>query len=390
MTTTLLSTTDKIGYCTNVHAGPTLATMQQQLSQHACSVKAQASPTKTMGIGLWFAAEAAKELSESAEKLNEVAKWLANEGLLPFTLNGFPYGNFHQEVVKHQVYLPVWGDARRTEYTCRLADILHKLLPAGETGSISTLPIAWGTPELSEGEWQAAAREFAVVAKHLHKLEQETGRLIHVCIEPEPGCALDTAEDLVGFFQKYLFQAAPEAVVRRHLRICHDVCHSMVMFEEQAHALKAYHSAGIDVGKVQVSSAVLLKLDELAVSERKLALEQLSKFVEPRYLHQTVVRQDGKTHFFEDLPLALEALGSTERGEWRVHFHVPIYLEKFGYVQTSRPQILECLEWAKRLTTCTHFEAETYAWGVLPPSLRQPTLAHGIAEEMKWLTALQS
>ncbi len=386
----ILSSSDQIGYCTNVHAGPTLTLMQAELTRHTLAVKQQFSPQNTMGVGLWFSANAAEELAASPAKVDEVAAWLKGQGLLPFTLNGFPYGNFHQDVVKHQVYLPVWGDVLRTEYTCRLADVLHRLLPTGLEGSISTLPIAWGTPELSLDQWQAAAQEFAKVAQHLHRLEQETGRLIHVCIEPEPGCALDTADDLVGFFHQHLLKAAPESIVRRHLRICHDVCHSMVMFEEQGDALRAYHAAGIEVGKVQVSSAVLLKLDELSAAERPQALEQLAKFVEPRYLHQTVVRSEGKTHFFEDLPLALQALGASAKGEWRVHFHVPIYLERFGFVQTSRPQIIECLQLAKTLTNCHHFEAETYAWGVLPEPLRQPTLAHGIAQEMQWLANVEA
>lgn len=388
--TNLLTAADELGYCTNVHAGPTLPLMLQQLEQHAVAVKQQVFPDQQMGVGLWLSASSAAELTESPEKIADLKAWLQKQGLHPFTFNGFPYGNFHQDVVKYQVYLPVWGDPARTEYTCRLADIMHQLLPSGVEGSISTMPIAWGTPQLTTQQWQAAAREFAKLAQHLHNLEQSTGRLIHVCIEPEPGCALDTADDLVHFFQDYLFAAGREAIIRRHLRICHDVCHSMVMFEGQEEALRAYRTAGIEVGKIQVSSAVLLKLDDLAPSDRMQAMEQLSKFVEPRYLHQTVVRKNGKTQFFEDLPLALQTLGDKPEGEWRVHFHVPIYLERFGFVETSRPQILECLRLARTLTNCRHFEAETYAWGVLPDSLKQPTLAHGIAEEMRWLSGVQA
>ena len=42
------------------------------------------------------------------------------------------------------------------------------------------------------------------------------------------------------------------------------------------------------------------------------------------------------------------------------------------------------LKAAKKHTNCQHFEVETYAWGVLPPELKQPDLAVGIAEELKW------
>ena len=35
------------------------------------------------------------------------------------------------------------------------------------------------------------------------------------------------------------------------------------------------------------------------------------------------------------------------------------------------------------MSDCRHFEAETYAWGVLPAELQQPDLAAGIAAEMR-------
>jgi hypothetical protein len=102
-------------------------------------------------------------------------------------------------------------------------------------------------------------------------------------------------------------------------------------------------------------------------------------------LHQTVV--DGEL-FYEDLLLALEAKGDAESGEWRVHFHVPIYLKKFGLLESTQEQIPICLAAARQHTTCKHFEVETYAWGVLPPELKQPELAAGIAEELRWFDSV--
>jgi hypothetical protein len=90
--------------------------------------------------------------------------------------------------------------------------------------------------------------------------------------------------------------------------------------------------------------------------------------------------------FFEDLPAALGTMRETH-GEWRVHFHVPIFLEKFGLLHASQSAIHECLIALKTLGGVEHFEVETYAWGVLPPELRQPDLAAGIAEEMRWFAA---
>ena len=143
--------------------------------------------------------------------------------------------------------------------------------------------------------------------------------------------------------------------------------------------------AGIGVGKVQVSSAVCTpNLDTVSPDVRDAALTQLASFREERYLHQTCVRTkpDAPPEFFEDLPLALDCAG--KRGEWHTHFHVPIYLEKFGHLLASRGAILECLDAARKYSDVKHFEVETYAWGVLPPDLQQSDLATGIADELKW------
>src|SRR5262249_3744406 len=149
---------------------------------------------------------------------------------------------------------------------------------------------------------------------------------------------------------------------------------------------RAYHAAGIEVGKVQVSSAVRVPWDDLAPDERPAALAQLASFAEDRYLHQTVSRDGGTTVFYEDLPQALKSVADPRRlgGEWRIHFHVPVYLERFGRLASSQADIRACLDAARRYSGVRHFEVETYAWGVLPPELRQADLAAGIAREMEW------
>jgi hypothetical protein len=226
----------------------------------------------------------------------------------------------------------------------------------------------------------------------MHELEERTGRLIYLCLEPEPGCVFSFADDAVHFFQWQLLDRDDDEIVRRHLRICHDVCHAAVMFEDQAEVLLKYRDAGIKVGKVQVSAALRMDLDQFehpAGEARSAAIGQLAGFAEDRYLHQTVVRAGGEEVFYEDLNLALDAQSADPRGEWRVHFHVPIYLQEFGRLRSTQEQIGQCLDAMRKYCPCQHFEVETYAWGVLPSELKQPELAAGIAQELKWFAALQ-
>jgi hypothetical protein len=321
--------------------GRTLDQTRANLEEHAVAVKRRYSPQRPMGIGLWLSAASAAELVASGQTV-EFGAWLAERGLVPYTLNGFPYGDFHEQVVKHRVYEPTWWQPERLTYTMQLAEIVDTILPPGQEASISTLPIAWGTPCPDREQLELAAANLRQAAHWLHKLEQEYGRLVYVCLEPEPGCAFSFADDAVHFFQWQLLNGENDEIVRRHIRLCHDVCHAAVMFEDQAEVLRKYAAAGIEVGKIQVSAALRMDLDlfEAPAGEAKAqAVRQLARFAEDRYLHQTVVRRGGEDIFYEDLQFALDAEAADPRGEWRVHFHVPIYLKEFGRLYSTQEQI---------------------------------------------------
>lgn len=377
-----------LGYCTNVHAGAGYAAMRANLQRYAPAVKRIVSPDAPMGVGLWLSAEAARELI-AAQGIGELRDWLGEQGLVPFTFNGFPHGDFHQPIVKHRVYEPDWADPARLRYTRDLITILAQLLPEGAEGSISTLPIGWRAAFATEERDRAAAEQLLDLVHHLARSELDTGRLIHIDLEPEPGCRLDVADDVVAFFERYLLRNLDAESVRAYLRVCHDVCHAAVMFEPQADVLARYERAGIGVGKVQVSSAVAADFTPMNPAQRRDALAQLAAFREERYLHQTVVQHaDGRTTFYEDLPQAIAAAGGADAGppdgRWRVHFHVPIHIDAFGALHTTQDQIAPAVRRAVA-SGCRHIEVETYAWGVLPEPLRVDDLATGIARELDWL-----
>ncbi|TWU60082.1 Xylose isomerase-like TIM barrel [Rubripirellula tenax] len=389
-----------IGYCTNVHAGTDMKSIQQNLERFAVPARIEAGMDE-IGVGLWLPATAAAQLAGQA---SDFAAFLGKLNLRPYTINGFPYDNFHQNVVKHAVYEPTWEDVSRLEYTQQLAEILAAILPPSDggdgdaeaIGSISTLPIGWPTTG-ADGiaadpahRWAAAGKQFRQLANYLKDLESRTGRRIVVAIEPEPGCLLDTATDIVAFFAKEL----PEADHRRYLTVCHDVCHSAVMMEGQADVIAQYADAGIMVGKVQVSSAVVADWQSMAIGRRREAIEQLKHFAEDRYLHQTMrLSATGQTTLTEDLPELIAKIakdGDPVWGDdrWVVHFHVPIFLERFGHLTTTHADVLDCLRALvsnDQVQFSGHLEIETYAWSVLPEPMRKRGLAEDIASELLWL-----
>ncbi|MEM8670785.1 MAG: metabolite traffic protein EboE [Planctomycetota bacterium] len=386
------STQKTIGYCTNVHAGVTIASIQENLDKYAVAARTAAGVDE-LGVGLWLPAQAAKELAGDPSGFSN---FLKERKLRPFTINGFPYDNFHQEVVKRSVYAPTWWQPERLEYTKQLAVILADLLPEDEPcGSISTLPIGWPTEDQDAALLDRAGAQLRELAKHLESVESSTGRRIVVAIEPEPGCILDTATDMIDWFDKHLADTAH----RKYLSVCHDICHSAVMMESQADVLNRYAQASIAVGKVQVSSAIMADWQSMAAGRRQEAVEQLRQFAEDRYLHQTGrQRENGDFELAEDLPdlLAADALTGEPNEDpvendlrWVVHFHVPIFLEHFGHLSTSQKDVIECLrvllDANSGLEFTGHLEVETYAWSVLPESMRKRGLAEDIAKEITWL-----
>ena len=371
-----------LGYGTNVHAAITLDELHAALDRHATAVRAAVCPDSPMGLGLWLGERVAAALPDE-RAVTALRRWLEDRGLFVFTLNAFPQGDFHADEVKHAVYQPDWRDPARAAYTRRVAEILAGLLDEGDEGSLSTLPLGWGAWS-SEDEGVAADAIMGVV-EHLAAIEERTGRLLHLDLEPEPGCALQRSTDIARFAGDHLLGSRVDDLVRRHLRVCHDACHAAVMHDPLDETLAGYDAIGLAIGKVQVSSALRVDWDVLDDPGKADTLAALAGFAEDRYLHQSTVRDaDGALCFHEDLP---GALSTDPGGEWRVHFHVPVFAASMGVLGTTRDLLAEDLRILLAREEIHHYEVETYAWDVLPEAHRPHVLAEGIARELQWVRA---
>ena len=381
-------------YCTNIHAGETWTEIRASLEGHVPEIKARVSPTASMGLGLRLSAIAADELSESAV-LAEFRAFLSDHDLYVFTINAFPFGPFHGRRVKEEVYQPDWLTPERLAFTDRAAEILAALLPLGLVGSVSTVPGTFKPLARRPGAQQVIAENMVRHAATLVEIARRTGREIVLSLEPEPCCLLETVDETIAFFRDHLHTKASAAMVakhagidlaaadealRRHIGICYDICHGAVEFEEPAAAFAALDRAGIRVAKLQLSSALRVpRVDATAA-------QQLAAFEDGVYLHQVVQRRDGVLTRFVDLDPAFAALHAGEAGgEWRVHCHVPIFLETAGPFDSTQRTLKAALACARAGFVAPHLEVETYTWDVLPAPLRQGGRAEAIAREMQWV-----
>ncbi|MBM4320395.1 MAG: xylose isomerase, partial [Deltaproteobacteria bacterium] len=176
-------------YCSNVHPLDGWDALQRALAGYVPAIRAAISPKQPFPLGLWLSEAALTE----AERQGTAAfqEWCTAAGCFVLGFNGFPYGAFHAGRVKEQVYLPDWRSPARTEYTCRLATLLDRLLPSGMPGSITTVPLGWG-PRLSGADLPQLRSQLVVVLEWLDQLRQASGKTIRLALEPEPGCLLET------------------------------------------------------------------------------------------------------------------------------------------------------------------------------------------------------
>ena len=78
--------------------------------------------------------------------------------------------------------------------------------------------------------------------------------------------------------------------------------------------------------------------------------------------------------YYVDLPQALAEAALAEGSEWRVHFHVPIFLETMEHFDTTQAFLAEILQLHRQDPVSDHLEVETYTWDVLPPEYRKAEL----------------
>ncbi len=387
-----------LSYCTNIHPGESWPEVRANLERFLVPVRERVAPGRPFGVGLRLSADSARALA-AADPLAELRSFLRAHDLYVFTINGFPYGPFHGRPVKEQVYLPDWLDPERLAYTDQLADILGALVPQGMEGTISTVPGAFAPRVHGEADQERMAHALLDHVAHLVRIRETTGQRIALALEPEPCCFLETMDEAVRYFEHHLFSAGAvgrlvrsaglerdtaESAIRDHLGVCLDACHMAVEFEQPARVLDALRAAGIRVPKVQVTAGLRIVLHEGDDG----TLDALAAFADDVYLHQVVERSaDGTLTRHLDLPQALAA-ARTRRGqgtrEWRVHFHVPVFRERYGVFEGTQAYVAELLRLVREREVSEHFEAETYTWDVLPEEFRREGIVAGISRELEW------
>jgi hypothetical protein len=385
-------------YSTLVHPGDTWEEIWSSLTTYVPQVKARVCPDKPFGVCLRLSAASAATLAESPDDRARLRDFLTQNDLYLYTVNAFPYGPFKGVRVKELVYEPDWRSEERTQYTINVANVLADVVDVDTAPSMQTAPLGF-KPNVTGPDVVASYTEHVLrVAAHLVSLEQRTGRTVTLAIEPEPYCFLETTDETIGYFQGHLYSgegasrlaklsglpiSEANAALRKHVGIVFDICHQSVEYEDIVESLQKLVAAGIPILKLQEAAA--LHVPE--VNEE--AVEVLTRYAQTIYLTQTLERRNGGdiTYYLnlEDAIAAWKADPAPR--EWRVHIHVPVFLDDLGAFRSTRFAIEDALRVHKVTPLSRQLEIETYTWDMLPDELKTGDIVDYVCRELEWVRA---
>ena len=325
-------------------------------------------------IGIW-ANEKNLAFLEKPDVFAEFARIASEKNFYFFTMNIFPFGDFHGARVKENVYLPDWRSDERLDYSCRAADFLSKIIPEDVTGSLSTVPGGYRNFISDPSDISRIAVNLAKAALHLRKAYERTGKKIVLAIEPEPDCIWEDAADFADFFGREL---AANDDCREYIGLCYDTSHHELSGLNPGEGIDLCLRNGVKIAKIQLSAALGAPTPE--------SKKSLANFADDVYLHQTrEVKENGVIVTYQDLPQALEQ--ADHRRYWKIHYHIPLYLDSLPGGLSVEKNDLEAVlrKLAENPAICSNIEIETYTFPVLPEEIRKLDIEKSMALEYQWV-----
>jgi hypothetical protein len=383
-------------YSTLVHATDDWDQLWKSVNTYLPAVKARVAPHQKFGVCLRTSAPSAALLSAEPSKRAALKQFFADQDLYLYTANAFVYGVFKKQVIKEDVYEPDWRTNERREYTKQVADLLAELAPEGINPSIQSAPLGFKPRVTGDDVVDAYTANVIDVVAHLVGLEQKTGKVVTLGLEPEPRCYLETTDETITYFKNHLFSpqtaerlakatglhvADAAAAMRKHMGVVFDIGHQSVGYEDIPVSLQKLVDNGVPIVKLQEAAAVYMP----DVTQK--TVDALQSFAKTIYLSQTCQKKDGKTTWFLNLEDAFEAFQKDPGPrEWRTHFHVPVFLNDLGGAfGTTRFALEQALAFHKKTPLSTHLEIETYTWDVLPEHLKTGDIVEYVTRELDWV-----
>jgi hypothetical protein len=383
-------------YSTLVHPGDSWEDIWASVQEYLPQVKKRVCPNDKFGVSLRISSASSEVLIASPQKRKDLRSFFDDNDMYLYTVNAFPYGPFKNQIVKEQVYEPDWSSEQRLRYTMNVASIVADVAPDFVNPSIQTPPLGFKPNVTSDSVIEAYAENVRKLMTHVNNLRKYKGRTVTLAIEPEPACFLETTPETISFFNNFLrteksyqnlagktgatLEDARE-ILARHVGVVYDICHQAVEYENITESLQALKDQKIPVWKLQEAAAMMIP----EVTREK--VEAVKQYAKTIYLTQTHQRtKEGVITRYLNLE---DAVAAWEKNpvpcEWRIHFHVPVFLDDLGPFKSTRFAIEEALAFQKKHRLSDQLEIETYTWDVLPAHLKTGDIVDYVCREIEWV-----
>ena len=320
--------------------------------------KARLSPARRSASACACRATRAPSCSRG-DRLDELRTWLDGRGLYVFTMNGFPHGTFHGAPVKAEVHAPDWRSDERVAYTLRLVEILAALRAGGgATGRISTSPLSYGRGSATTGG--VGALHARNVRPRRRRRSSGSARSA-ACTRARARAGgrrarWPTSTDLIALVARRgstasTSRSASTRATRRSPTRSPTRCST--------------RSTRRASGSARSRSSAALRVPPATPRGARAAAVRRPDLPAPGHRAQ----RDGSLHSWPDLPEALDG-SSTAAQEWRMHFHVPIFVERYGALGSTQDHLREVIELRARAGGLGTWRSRPTRGTCCPPSSR--------------------
>lgn len=359
-------------YCSNIFKECNFTKLAIKLHDYSVYLR-KYFKCKYIGLGLCMSNSLINRLSLNSQ-LIYLKKWINKHNFYLSSLNSFVYKSFHTRNIKEFIYYPDWTVDARVVYTKKNIYFLNNVITKIKNVSISTLPLSFNSWMINKNKkyvYFKTSINILTIVNLLINIYKLNKNYIHLDIEPEPRCLLESFDDFLFFFIKWLVPNAnyylnrfyikkKHTYLRKYVNLCYDICHFSVNYNDHVNIIKSILSNKIKIGKVQVSSALEVSVTD---NNKNFIINDLFFLNKSKFLHQNTII----THNKIIKNLDIDFNNCYNNGDkLRFHCHMPLYLTKYKKnLQTTSSESKDVLLNILKFVKVKHVEIETYTYDIL-------------------------
>lgn len=359
-------------YCSNIFKERNLATLIFKLNEYALYLR-NYFKCKYIGLGLCMSNSLINKIRTHVQ-LTYLKKWINKHNLYLASLNAFVYKPFHTTKIKEFIYYPDWSTKARVIYTKKNIYFLNNVITKIKNASISTSPLtfkSWVIDRNKKYFYFKASVNMLNIVNLLINIYNDNKNYIHLDVEPEPRCLLESFDDFLYFFIQWLkpnsgyylesaYVKKKDRYLKKYINLCYDICHFSVDYYNHTNIIKSILDNKIKIGKIQISSALEVNVTD---KNKKIIINELFFLRKSKFLHQNTLVTSNK--IIKSIDIDFNKYYH-DGDKIRIHCHMPVHLAAYKRtLKTTNSESKSVLLAILNNIKVKHIEIETYTYDIL-------------------------